>query len=198
VTKDYLQRLVNHLKFESILICVSLPTLIFETPPVDDGLPSAKPNVWSRGGDPAGLASQMPAAEANQKGRGKKDLVSVFSWLRENHVLTIKRVVVIDDGDRPHSDEAIEDALRGFGVETWDWKKPDICSDVIRSTAPNVKEISLYWSGNAATILGWYSNEGFANRKKFKEASHARLSPHQYGSAANRFSRAAQKDSSVL
>lgn len=107
--------------------------------------------------------------EAMMNGKGRRDLVSVFQWLRENHVRTIKRVVVIDDSDRPHSDGAIEQALMNLDVEIWDWKKPDICSDVIYSVAPNVREVSLYWSGNAATMLGWYSNEGFANREKFRK-----------------------------
>ncbi|KFA55595.1 hypothetical protein S40293_09579 [Stachybotrys chartarum IBT 40293] len=140
VTNDYLTRLVKHLKFESILTCVSLPSLAFETQPTRDGLQPAQAKMRSGEGDSSDSAQQKAATDANQNGKGRKDLVSVFSWLRENHVRTIKRVVVIDDGDRPHSDEAIEEALRGFDVESWDWKKPDICSDVIHSTAPNVRE----------------------------------------------------------
>ncbi|CAP73387.1 uncharacterized protein PODANS_2_7710 [Podospora anserina S mat+] len=176
LTKDYLKRLVKHLKFESILICVSLPSLIFETDPVENGFPISQANSNARSGANYAGERRSEAVVANAKtneammnGKGRRDLVSVFQWLRENHVRTIKRVVVIDDSDRPHSDGAIEQALMNLDVEIWDWKKPDICSDVIYSVAPNVREVSLYWSGNAATMLGWYSNEGFANREKFRK-----------------------------
>ncbi|KAK0625338.1 hypothetical protein B0T17DRAFT_270505 [Bombardia bombarda] len=157
ITKDYLKKLVKHLKFESVLTSVSLPSLVFEAQQNDEESQATQ------------TTHTQQVTNATQKGKGRSDLVSIFRWLSENHVRTIKRVTVVDDGDRPHSDEAIEEALSGFGVEIWDWKKPDICSDVISTAAPNVQEVSLYWTGNMATILGWYSNEGFANRDKFKE-----------------------------
>lgn len=72
--------------------------------------------------------------------------------------------MVVDDGDISHSDEVIEEALRRFQVEVWDWKKLDISSETIFQAAENVKEISLYSTGNNAVLMGWYSDEGL---KKF-------------------------------
>lgn len=31
----------------------------------------------------------------------------------------------------PHTDEAIERSLKGFGIEIWNWKKTDTFSEVI-------------------------------------------------------------------
>lgn len=79
----------------------------------------------------------------------------------------IIKVMVIDDGDPCHADSAIEDALKGFDVEVWDWKKVDLCSEVICKSTKVVREISLYSSGNNAVLMGWGSAEGFGNREKF-------------------------------
>jgi hypothetical protein len=62
---------------------------------------------------------------------GLTDATIIFKWLSMNKVDQINHVIVIDDGETPHSDEAIEDALSGFQVEIWDWKKMDISSDTI-------------------------------------------------------------------
>ncbi|KAJ5618018.1 hypothetical protein N7537_003132, partial [Penicillium hordei] len=66
-------------------------------------------------------------------------------------------------------DTAIEGALSGFGVQVWDWKKVDICSDTISKSSRSVKEISLYSSGNNAVLMGWASPAGFKNAEKFPE-----------------------------
>lgn len=96
--------------------------------------------------------------------------------------------MVIDDGDPSHADASIEEALKGFGVELWDWKRLDLSSDVI-STATTVreraimngqtliqevsvvKEISLYSSGNQAILMGWASPWGLPNKRKFPQVS---------------------------
>lgn len=54
-------------------------------------------------------------------------------------------------------------------VEIWDWKKFDICSDVIYFVVLNVCEVLFYWLGNVVIMLGWYSNEGFVNCEKFRK-----------------------------
>lgn len=94
-------------------------------------------------------------------------MVEIFQWLRDNNVKEILRVIVIDNGDPSHSDEAIELALQSFGIETWDWKKLDLNSDVISHCTKTVKEVSLYSSGNNSVLMGWYSEEGLRNVKKF-------------------------------
>ena len=60
----------------------------------------------------------------------------------------------------PHSDAAIEEALHGFQVEVWDWKRYDICIDVIRNVNASVRVVHLYSTGNLAVLLNWSSPDG--------------------------------------
>lgn len=73
--------------------------------------------------------------------------------------------MVVDDGDLPHADTAIVEALYGFKVEEWDWKRVDICSDVISESSLAIREVSLYSSGNNAVLMGWASEEGLVNQQ---------------------------------
>jgi hypothetical protein len=82
-------------------------------------------------------------------------------------VREIIKVMVVDDRDPPHADSAIIEALYGFKVEEWDWKRIDLCSDIICESSPFVREASLYASGNNAVLMGWASAEGLGNRDKF-------------------------------
>lgn len=79
----------------------------------------------------------------------------------------IVKVMVVDDGNPAHLDSVIEEALRGLEVEVWDWKKIDLCTDVIAESSDKVREISLYSSGNNAVLMGWASPGGLANPKNF-------------------------------
>ncbi|TWU74167.1 hypothetical protein ED733_000425 [Metarhizium rileyi] len=87
--------------------------------------------------------------------------------LGEMGVREIIKVMVSDDGEVPHADEAIVDALYGFKVREWEWKRVDLCSDVICEASPAVREISLYSSGSSAVLMGWASEHGIGNRNKF-------------------------------
>jgi hypothetical protein len=74
---------------------------------------------------------------------------------------------VVDYGSPCHSDTAIEKALEGFQIETWDWKKTDLCTDVIWNSTKIASHISLYSSCNNAVLMGWASSDGLGDRKKF-------------------------------
>lgn len=79
----------------------------------------------------------------------------IFQWLRDNGVKKILTAIVLDNIEPSHSDAAIENSLKDFKVEVWDWKKLDLNSDVIaNSTNGAVREISLYSSGNNAVLMG--------------------------------------------
>ncbi|KAK2591052.1 hypothetical protein QQS21_011266 [Conoideocrella luteorostrata] len=170
---DYLQQLASHLHFESVLVCVTLPRLRVELSSLSDDEDysvedSDELKLLSGLGVGAATTTKGRATVKSQKkkrGKGLSDLVAIFNWLRVNHVQKIKKIVVIDDGDPCHSDEAIERALGGFDVLVWDWKRPDVCSEVIFNCAPNVREVSLYWSGCQSTLLGWYCDQGFPSEK---------------------------------
>ncbi|KAI0436566.1 hypothetical protein F4803DRAFT_541811 [Xylaria telfairii] len=160
ISEDYLERLSKHLQFESILKYVALPKLTLESTVV------------------RGKKGEQPPRR-----RGLSYLVTVFDWLRKNHVEKIVKVMVIDDADPSHSDASIEEALHDFGIEIWDWKKLDLNTDVIwrATTAPEnkevsvVREISLYSTGNNAVLMGWASPQGLTNRKKFPDLKKVNL-----------------------
>ncbi|KAF7948884.1 hypothetical protein EAE96_008066 [Botrytis aclada] len=84
-------------------------------------------------------------------------------------VKTILSISVKDLDSPAHSDESIEKALEGFGVETWDWQKIDISTGVIETVAPDVRVVHLYWSGNNAVLRGW-GEEGGLKKLKHLEA----------------------------
>ena len=95
----------------------------------------------------------------------------IFDWLRKNHVRKIIKIMVIDEDHPSHSDAAIEEALNGFDVEEWDWKRLDLCSEVIVNSTKVVRDISLCSTGNNAVLMGWSSAEGFRDIRKFPEVN---------------------------
>ncbi|KAF5573096.1 intracellular serine protease [Fusarium pseudoanthophilum] len=92
---------------------------------------------------------------------GRKDLCIIFDWLhKEAKVKKIFKVTVDDLGDTPHCDYAIEEALKKFDVEVWDWCKSDLCCETVAKTAPNARRVNLYWSGRNAVLRGWGDPQG--------------------------------------
>lgn len=143
--------LKNHLKFENILRYVDLPKITIER-----GLPEQKP------GDHPG------------DGMGRRDLEVIFDWLRKDcGVEKIIRVKVDDSKDLPHSDESIENCLKDFGVQVWDWNKVDICCSTIFKAAPEVREVYLYCSGNNAVLRSWSADDGLRSLKEVGFSMHA-------------------------
>ncbi|KAI1635751.1 hypothetical protein F4809DRAFT_612809 [Biscogniauxia mediterranea] len=103
---------------------------------------------------------------------GRTDLIDVFNKLFELKVKFIWRLEV-EDRQRPsHTDSAIERAIQGrdstgdevfrdpISIHTWDWRKPDLSTDVIAFAAPTVKVVNLYWSGNQTVLKAWGCSEG--------------------------------------
>jgi ankyrin repeat protein len=147
ITQTGLENLLSKLKFEDILQYVAIPRLNVEV-----NLNTAN-SKRSRG------TGRSP----KQDGEGRRDLCYIFDRLRKKGVKTILKVI-IDDATMPaHSDEAIEDALKFMDVEIWDWKRTDLCSEVICRVASKAREVNLYWSGNNAVLRGW-SEEGGLKR----------------------------------
>lgn len=125
--------------------------------------------------EPESKSQPAPQGEDHNRlrepdGKGRTDLVLLFKWLRnEKGVKTILKVIVEDLQEPAHSDEAIEDALEGAGVEDWDWRKTDLCSEVIYKVAPKARIVHLYWSGNNPTLRGWSEAEGLAKLKDLEK-----------------------------
>lgn len=108
-----------------------------------------------------------PSSDLERSGRS--DVNFIFQWLWKNRVRRIFKVIVIDDGEIPHSEEAIAEALKLFRIEIWDWKKTDICSETIVSAAQDhVKIVYLYSSGNNAVLRGWSCPTGLVKLKDRK------------------------------
>ncbi|KAL8333866.1 hypothetical protein RB593_003504 [Gaeumannomyces tritici] len=111
VSKDLLEALAGITHFEDTLQYVSIPDLrvIGMELPID-------PNEGAQG----------------WWSSNRKDYVYIFDWLRSKAigVKRILKIVVEDDDHNFHSDEAIEFALRGFKVESWNWMRSDMCSQL--------------------------------------------------------------------
>ncbi|KAI1824956.1 hypothetical protein F4861DRAFT_538412 [Xylaria intraflava] len=156
VSNAFLKRLARHLRFESILKYVALPKLELE-----DYIADAEEHNQDN--------SQQVASQR------VTDLRAVFQWLRNNNVKRILKVTVVDYGSPCHSDAIIEEALKDFQVEIWDWKKVNMCTDVISNSTSMARHVSLYSSCNNAVLMGWASAEGLGDRKKFPKLEHVRL-----------------------
>ncbi|RSL48086.1 hypothetical protein CEP54_013099 [Fusarium duplospermum] len=138
-------------KLEDTLQFVRIPHLIIKpTPPA----PSA-----SEPDDHLERHPELPSSK--DPALGRTDLGIIFRWLRADaRVEKIIKLIVDDSRDPPHCDEEIENAVKPFGVEVWDWCKIDLCCETIAKTAPNARQINLYWSGKNAVLRGWSDREG--------------------------------------
>ncbi|KAJ4022739.1 hypothetical protein NW752_000053 [Fusarium irregulare] len=145
LTQAGLRNLTGKIDFEDILQYVCIPQITVENPP-----------------------SRSKVAVRRPDGAGRWDLEHIFKRLRDKEVKTILRVIIDDSKYPSHSDEAIERALSGFGVEIWMWNKPDLCTEVILKAAPAVREVHLYWSGNNAVLRGWSEAGGLPTLKALK------------------------------
>ncbi|KAJ2902817.1 hypothetical protein MKZ38_000098 [Zalerion maritima] len=158
----FIQRLAVVSKFDDTLSYVSIPSFPFV--PVKE---TPAPKRYT-----ANQSSRRENAAKPPKGR--QSLVPMFDKL---HSLGVKKILrlQVDDTEYPaHTDEAIEKALTGsvrdplagdnpirrlIDIEAWDWRKFDLCSDVIQYAAPQVEKMHLYWSGNPTVLKGWASKD---------------------------------------
>ncbi|KAF5558518.1 intracellular serine protease [Fusarium napiforme] len=147
LTQKALANLLRNINFEDTLQYVWIPRITVEEPQPSKLRTLARKQV-------------KPVPD----GAGRSDLVHIFNQLRSKGVETVLRVFVQDsDHESPsHSDEAIEKALQGLGVEVWDWNKTDLCTEVILTAAPRAREVHLYWSGSNAVLRGWSEAGGLA------------------------------------
>jgi hypothetical protein len=144
----------EHIRFYDVLEYVTFS-------PVDLQRPAVKEN--SR------FASRLADAQQDKLGRGRAEMLFFFRWLREKkQVRQILKVTVADHKELPHSDEAIEEALRGFDVEVLDWGKVDLSPSVIFASCPNLREIHLHWGGNNTVLRAWSETEGLPLLKQLR------------------------------
>jgi hypothetical protein len=141
INKENLDRQFGHLAFDNVLKYVAIPR--FE------------------------LSNDSKSRSA--VGEGREDLKVFFQWLRDKKVNHIVRLEV-DDMTVPQTDQAIEDALKGFSITTLDWKKPDLCPQILLgSNLTGLEELHLYWSGRNPVLYGWSEKgEGLSNIKTLR------------------------------
>ncbi|RYP93507.1 hypothetical protein DL770_000391 [Monosporascus sp. CRB-9-2] len=143
ISEDFINEGLSHLKFENILQYVALRRMELEKKVI-----------------------QKPPKPS---GKGRRDMVFIFDFLRKKSVDRVIRIIVDDTLEPAHSDEAIEDALRDLKVEIWDWRKMDLCTETIFTAAPDAREVYLYWSGNNAVLRGWSEPEGLNRLAKLEK-----------------------------
>jgi hypothetical protein len=96
-------------------------------------------------------------------------MIFFFQWLRDKGVQRILKVIVDDLQEPAHSDEAIEEALKGFSVEILDWRKLDICPETICKASDELREVYLRWTGNNATLRAWSEPEGLKKLQQLRK-----------------------------
>ncbi|KAF8542811.1 hypothetical protein BDD12DRAFT_875748 [Trichophaea hybrida] len=159
ITRDDLSYLSKPLKFETILQWVCVPLLIVEPPAIGN-----KTAIQLNGRIQRPHSKHTPSV-----GKGRRDYETIFNWLGENGVSRILEVIVEDRGDVSHSDEAIENSLKKFQVEIWDWRRNDLCSETILRAAENARELFLYATGNNAVLRSWSSEDGLVRLKNLEK-----------------------------
>lgn len=93
-------------------------------------------------------------------GSGRTDFGIVFRELKRIGVKRIMEIEVEDLKEQSHADDIIIDSLKDFNIKEWDWRKLDLCTEVIRQAAQHVRKIRLYSSGNNAVLCGWSGKDG--------------------------------------
>ncbi|KAI1123723.1 hypothetical protein F5Y10DRAFT_285770 [Nemania abortiva] len=152
LTRRQLEKGFENVQFDDTLQYVEIPKIIIE------------------GAEAIANTSKIrdPSLKTDPSGNGRTDIVFIFSWLRSKGVEKILQVIVDDLGPRAHGDEAIEASTKGFGVEVWNWKKVDLCAEVIVIAAPTVRVAHMYWTGNNAVLRSWCDVGGLRKLKDLR------------------------------
>lgn len=155
ITQRQIRKNIANLQFEDVLQYVAVPQVRIVPEPESKSRPASQGEDHNR---------------SRGSTEGRTDLVLLFKWLRnDKKVKTILKVIVDDLQEPAHSDQAIEDALDGAGVEIWDWRKADLCSEVIYKVAPKARIVHLYWNGRNSILRGWSEAEGLAKLKNLEK-----------------------------
>lgn len=163
INAKFLKGLSQVLRFEGLLTYVSLPRL--EVSVESDAITPSRPSTEERrrGGRNASATGQNDTTNQprpKEGGKGSSSLCTIFDWLRAQQVKYVREVIVSDEAEPPHSDEAIEKCVEGLDIKVWNWQKVDLSSEVIVRVAPNAEEVTLCASGNNAVLVGWSGPSG--------------------------------------
>ncbi|KAK1779759.1 hypothetical protein QBC45DRAFT_325176 [Copromyces sp. CBS 386.78] len=181
INKDFFVRLGSILRFEGRLKYVALPRLTVENDD-DDAIGNMEVNQQRQ-------SESMSSGKLTQRTKGLQHMCTIFEWLKRLQVKSVLKVTVMDDAELSHSDEAIETCMKDLDVRIWNWRRVDLCIDIISTSAPNVTDVTLYSSGNNAVLVGWSSKgglpklkEGLDSQERFKQyrtAFESKLKKHK-------------------
>lgn len=179
LTPDLIKKNYKFLKFENILQYVALPNLPIVEEEVKESASQTTPEGAKKqvnGTEPPANAPDHSQNKSEEVKRQEKATPQkpkpaqhkmIFDWLRNiKNVEQVLHIIVEDDLDNPHDDETIISAVSHLQVETWDWRKYDLCSDTIFKAAPNVTRVNLYTTGNNTVLRGWSDENGLRVLKK--------------------------------
>ncbi|EHK25576.1 uncharacterized protein TRIVIDRAFT_125374, partial [Trichoderma virens Gv29-8] len=107
--------------------------------------------------------------------------------LRSKQVKQILKITMDDDPDRPHSDESIENSLKDFDVKMLDWRKVDLCPELIQRACKNVMSAHLRWSGNNIALRAWSEPQGLPKLETPQRWRRSNLQSHRWLKAMNSF-----------
>ncbi|KAI0538334.1 hypothetical protein GGR58DRAFT_309029 [Xylaria digitata] len=93
----------------------------------------------------------------------------ILDWLRlVKGVRRILKLRVLDSRHRPHSEQTIEEAIKGLDVEELDWKRLDLSTKTVEEAAKRAHTLYLYCSGSWTPIYHWISPGGLESLKAVK------------------------------
>ncbi len=85
----------------------------------------------------------------------------ILHWLRfVKGVRKILKLRVLDSRQRPHSEEAVEEATKDLHIEELDWTRLDLSTRAIQDTAGEAHTLHLYASGSWMPICQWTGTQG--------------------------------------
>ncbi|KAI0858846.1 hypothetical protein F4860DRAFT_526736 [Xylaria cubensis] len=106
---------------------------------------------------------KLPANKTNEPVflKARQDAISdFFKYIKVKYSLKkILRLQVDELVDHPCTDALIESALSGINIDTLDWRKTDMCAQMVVNVVPNVQSLHLYCSGNRGILLNWSASD---------------------------------------
>lgn len=139
ITEQALEDLFRDIKFETQLQYVIIPKckVLMKAPTIATAHDSDQKHVMH---------------SHDQLGEGREDFEVIFRLLSKANVKKIIKIVVEDMEEPSHHDDAIIRSVSCFDCEEWDWKKLDLCTNIIHKAAPNATKINLYSRGSSAVL----------------------------------------------
>jgi hypothetical protein len=118
---------------------------------------------------------KLPANGTNEprdlKAR-RNGLKLFFEDMKNRGLKSIMELQVDESIDHPCPDTVIKSTLRGLKIDTLDWRKTDMCAQVIIYAAKHVRSLHLYCSGNRAILMNWSATDGLP---KLPNVSHLHI-----------------------